>query len=57
MPKKVTVSPGEKVEVPGQYRPEKGGSEVTIPGGHKAPPTPDGGDWILVDPTETKRTR
>lgn len=52
--KRITVSPGEKVVQPGQYRPLNGGYEVTIPGGHTAPPTPSGGDWILVDRTKTK---
>ncbi len=52
MPTKVT--PGKPAPKSGQYRPEKGGPERAIPKGHTAPPTPKGGDWVLVDPTKTK---
>jgi hypothetical protein len=52
--KPVIVNPGQKAPASGQYRPVKGGPEVTIPKGHRVPPTPNGGPQKLVDPTKNK---
>lgn len=52
---KVTVSPGADVPESGQYQPKKGGTESTLVEGKTAPPTPKGGDWVLVDPTKHKK--
>ncbi|NJP31465.1 hypothetical protein [Micromonospora thermarum] len=51
---KVTGSPGEAAPKSGQYKPVKGGNEVTVPKGTTLPPTPKGGDWVLVDPSKNK---
>jgi len=55
--KPVIVKPGQKAPVSGQYKPVKGGPEVTIPKGHRVPPTPNGGGQKLVDPTKNKSGR
>ena len=55
MAKKPTIqSPGEPADKSGQWRPVKGGDEVTVPKGHRLPPSPGGGDWKLVDPSDNK---
>jgi hypothetical protein len=51
----VLVYPGQTVQVSGQYRPlNGGGAETTLVKGHTAPPTPNGGPWVLVDRTVHK---
>jgi hypothetical protein len=51
----VLVYPGQTVQVSGQYRAlNGGGAETTLVKGHIAPPTPNGGPWVLVDRTVHK---
>ncbi|RKF25775.1 hypothetical protein [Micromonospora globbae] len=52
--KPVVVNPGTPAPKSGQYLPVKGGPEVTVPKGHRIPPTPKGGPSKLVDPTKNK---
>lgn len=52
--KPVIVNPGTPAPTSGQYKPTKGGPEVTVPKGHRIPPTPKGGPSKLVDPTKNK---
>jgi hypothetical protein len=52
--KPVVVNPGTPAPRSGQYKPVKGGPEVTVPKGHRIPPTPKGGPSKLVDPTKNK---
>lgn len=52
--KPVIVNPGTPAPKSGQYQPVKGGPEVTVPKGHRIPPTPKGGPSKLVDPTNNK---
>lgn len=53
--KKPTVQPpGAPADKSGQYKPVSGGNEVTVPKGHRLPPTPSGGKWVLVDATKNK---
>ncbi|WP_162842230.1 hypothetical protein [Sphaerimonospora mesophila] len=47
--------PGQPAPVSGQYRPAGGGPEVTVPKGHRLPPTPKPGkSWVCVDPSKNK---
>jgi hypothetical protein len=54
------MKPGQPVSRPGQYEevgPKGGktGHEVTMPGGHKLPPSSKpGNEFILVDPSKNK---
>lgn len=57
MTKPTVQSPGEKAEKSGQWKPVKGGSETTVAKGKTLPPTPEGGDWKLVDPSKNKSGR
>lgn len=54
---RVTQNPGEPAKKSGQWRPAKGGNEVTVPKGRILPPTPGGGAWVLVDPSDNKSGR
>ena len=55
---KVAVNPGEPAPKSGQYRPEKGGPEVTVPKGHTMPPSArPNSPWVLVDPSKNKSGR
>jgi hypothetical protein len=60
---KKPLKPGEPVIQPGQYeevgpRGGRTGHEVTMPEGHKLPPTSrTGGGFILVDPSKNKAGR
>jgi hypothetical protein len=49
---RVVQSPGEPAKRCGLWKPIRGGYEVTVQRGKTLPPTPLGGDWILVDPTD-----
>jgi hypothetical protein len=57
---KQPMKPGQPVVRPGQYEevgPKGGktGHEVTMPGGHRLPPTSKpGNEFILVDPSKNK---
>jgi hypothetical protein len=51
------LTPGTKAPSSGQYRPTRGGSEVTVPKGHRLPPGPKGTVWKNVDPTKNKSGR
>jgi hypothetical protein len=57
---KQPLKPGQPVSRPGQYEEVKPGGgktghEVTMPGGHRLPPTTKpGGGYILVDPSKNK---
>lgn len=54
----VAVNPGEPAPKSGQYRPEKGGPEVTVPKGHTMPPSArPNSPWVLVDPSKNKSGR
>ncbi len=55
--KPVIQSPGEPASHSGQWRPVKGGNETTVPKGKTLPPTPKGGDWQLVDPSDNDSGR
>jgi hypothetical protein len=53
MARKPTIQkPGQPADKSGQWRPVKGGDEVTVPKGKRLPPTPKGGNWKLVDPSD-----
>jgi hypothetical protein len=54
MTKSNPLNPGKAAPKSGQYKPEKGGSETTVPKGKTLPPTPEGGPWKLVDPSKNK---
>jgi hypothetical protein len=60
---KIPLKPGEPVSQPGQYEEVKPGGrrtghEVTMPEGHRLPPTSQpGGGFILVDPSKNKAGR
>lgn len=57
MARKAT-SPGKPAPTSGQYRPVGGGNEVTVPKGHRLPPSPKPGQkWVNVDPTKNKSGR
>lgn len=50
--------PGRPAPSSGQYRPSTGGNEVTMPKGHRLPPTPKPGQtWVNVDPSKNKSGR
>jgi hypothetical protein len=52
------VKPGTPAPTSGQYRPARGGNEVTVPKGHRLPPIPRRGDsWVNVDPTKNRSGR
>lgn len=51
------LTPGTKAPSSGQYRPSRGGPEVTVPKGHRLPPGPKGTVWKNVDPTKNKSGR
>jgi len=52
------VKPGTPAPSSGQYRPVGGGPEVTVPKGHRLPPSPrPGKSWVNVDPTKNKSGR
>jgi len=52
------VKPGMPAPSSGQYRPVGGGPEVTVPKGHRLPPSPrPGKSWVNVDPTKNKSGR
>lgn len=56
--KKPTQKPGSPASASGQYQPKRGGSEVTVPKGHRLPPGPRKGEkWVNVDPTKNKSGR
>lgn len=49
----IKVKTGNFVPVSGQYRPEKGKTEVTFVEGHRVPPTKNGATtFVLVDKTK-----
>jgi hypothetical protein len=48
------LTPGTKAPSSGQYRPARGGNEVTVPKGHRLPPGPKGTTWKIVDRTKNK---
>ncbi|GAB3526489.1 Lsr2 family DNA-binding protein [Arthrobacter monumenti] len=53
--KKPTQKPGSPASTSGQYQPKRGGSEVTVPKGHRLPPGPRKGEkWVNVDPSKNK---
>lgn len=53
-----TGKPGQPAPSSGQYRPKGGGNEVTMPKGHRLPPTPKRGQtWVNVDPTKNQSGR
>ncbi|WP_405091985.1 hypothetical protein OG767_02585 [Micromonospora sp. NBC_01392] len=52
--KSVIINPGTPAPYSGQYQPVNGGPEVTVPKGHRVPPTPNGGPVKLVDATKNK---
>ncbi|ADP78101.1 hypothetical protein FraEuI1c_0013 [Pseudofrankia inefficax] len=52
------VKPGTPAPASGQYRPKGGGAEVTVPKGHRLPPTPRPGQvWKIVDRTKNASGR
>lgn len=52
------IKPGQTAPASAQYRPARGGNEITLPKGHTAPPTPRRGDaWVIVDRTRNKSGR
>ena len=52
------LTPGTKAPSSGQYRPARGGAEVTVPKGHRLPPGPSKGTtWRIVDRTKNKSGR
>jgi hypothetical protein len=52
----VAIKPGKPAIIAGQYRPVGGGAEVTVPAGHRLPPSARPGvGWILTDATKHKR--
>lgn len=52
------LNPGTKAPTSGQYRPARGGAEVTVPKGHRLPPGPSKGtSWVNVDPTKNASGR
>lgn len=52
------LRPGTKAPTSGQYQPQRGGAEVTVPKGHRLPPGPrKGTTWVNVDPTKNKSGR
>ena len=55
---KKSFTPGTPTPTSGQYRPTRGGNEVTVPRGHRLPPGPKPGTrWVNVDPTKNKSGR
>ena len=53
-----TGKPGQPAPTSGQYRPKGGGAEITMPKGHRLPPTPRPGQtWVNVDPSKNKSGR
>lgn len=57
MAKQQPVKPGTPAPSSGQYRPVRGGPEVTVPKGHRLPPGPKGTKWVNVDPTKNQSGR
>jgi hypothetical protein len=52
------LKPGTPAPTSGRYRPKGGGSEVTMPKGHRLPPGPrPGTQWVNVDPSKNKSGR
>ncbi len=51
------LTPGTKAPSSGQYRPARGGNEVTVPKGHRLPPGPKGTTWKIVDRTKNQSGR
>ena len=49
------LKPGQKAPVSGQYKPSKGGGEVTAVKGKRLPPAKPGAKYKLVDPTKRKK--
>ena len=53
--KKSAQQPGTRASTSGKYQQESGGSEVTVPKGHRLPPGRRKGEqWVNVDPTKNK---
>jgi hypothetical protein len=52
----MAIKPGTPASIAGQYRPVGGGPEITVPAGHRLPPTTRPGvGWVLTDATKHKR--
>jgi hypothetical protein len=50
--------PGTRAPSSAQYKPARGGAEITVPKGHRLPPGPrKGTTWVIADRTKNKSGR